>query len=434
MNDRHRPAAPPAGPQQFTGRYLVLGQPNDTSLPKMLRDRAGLRIASASDFPQGAVDAAGLAGADGVYLDLLGVAVTSSSPEQMGPLSASSGGPLAIEPERYVFALSPPRPDQAPMLAPAALGGGMGMLSVDALLCSLIAPGLAPAAGRLDESLRTWGLVTTGVVDSPRTGRGVRIAVLDSGFDLQHGDYAGRAIVTRSFVDGESAQDGNGHGTHCIGTAAGPAVPGTLPRYGVAGDAEIYAGKVISDTGRGSDGSVLAGLNWALTNACRIVSMSLGTATQPGQAHSEVYESVAQRALAANTLLIAAAGNESKRDRGQINPVGHPANCPSVMAVGAIDSDMQIANFSTRGMSGHGGGIDLVAPGVDVYSTIPPSTRGHMSGTSMACPHVAGIAALWVEAHPNASAREIWELMVRHARRLNLDAADAGAGLVQAPR
>ena len=264
--------------------------------------------------------------------------------------------------------------------------------------------------------------------------RPVIVAVLDTGLDLRHGDYAGRSVVSSSFVEGESAQDGNGHGTHCIGTAAGPSVPGTLPRYGVAGDAEIYAGKVISDRGRGSDGSVLAGLNWAIGNGCRIVSMSLGTATQPGQAYSQVYESVAQRALAANTLLIAAAGNESRRDQGQINPVGHPANCPSVMAVGAIDSDMQIANFSTRGTGGNGGAIDLVAPGVDVYSTIPPSTRGHMSGTSMACPHVAGIAALYVEAHPNASAREIWDLMVRNARRLNLDAADAGAGLVQAPR
>lgn len=434
MNDRHHPTAPAAGPQQFTGRYLVLGQPNDPSLPRMLRDRAGLRIASASDFPQGAVNPAGLGGADGVYLDLLGVAVTSSSPDQMGPLSTAAGGSMTIEPERYVFALTAPRPDQAPMMMPAAFGGGMSIQSVDALLCSLIAPGLAPAAGRLDESLRTWGLVSTGACESSRTGRGVRIAVLDTGFDLRHGDYAGRSVVSSSFVEGESAQDGNGHGTHCIGTAAGPSVPGTLPRYGIAGDAEIYAGKVISDRGRGSDGSVLAGLNWAIGNGCRIVSMSLGTATQPGQAYSQVYESVAQRALAANTLLIAAAGNESRRDQGQINPVGHPANCPSVMAVGAVDSDMQIANFSTRGTGGNGGAIDLVAPGVDVYSTIPPSTRGHMSGTSMACPHVAGIAALYVEAHPNASAREIWDLMVRNARRLNLDAADAGAGLVQAPR
>jgi subtilisin family serine protease len=105
-----------------------------------------------------------------------------------------------------------------------------------------------------------------------------------------------------------------------------------------------------------------------------------------------------------------------------------------VLSVGAVDSRMQIAPFSTRGMDANGGGIDLVAPGVDVYSTVPlPKRYGRKAGTSMACPHVAGIAALYAEANPRATARELWQLLVRNARKLDGDPADFGAGLVQAP-
>jgi subtilisin family serine protease len=241
--------------------------------------------------------------------------------------------------------------------------------------------------------------------------------------------------VSRSFIDGESAQDGHSHGTHCIGTALGPERPRSLPRYGVACGADVYVGKVLSSSGRGSDGAVLAAINWAITNRCRVISMSLGSATQPGDQYSQVFETAAQRALAANTIVIAAAGNESDRRNGIINPVGHPANCPSIMAVGAVDADMQIADFSTRGLERDGGTIDIVGPGVNVYSTVPqPEGYGRKNGTSMACPHVAGIAALYMEANPQATAREIWQLLVNNARRLSLDGADAGAGLVQAPR
>jgi subtilisin family serine protease len=201
----------------------------------------------------------------------------------------------------------------------------------------------------------------------------------------------------------------------------------------VAPSADIYVGKVLSDRGRGNDGAVLSALDWAIANRCRIVSMSLGTATRRGDPFSQVYEAVGQRALAANTLIIAAAGNESERP-GVINPVGHPANCPSIMAVGAIDVHMQIASFSTRGFDGDGGRIDIVGPGVNVYSTVPmPGQHARKSGTSMACPHVAGIAALYAEAKPGASARELWQLLVSNAKRLDLDAADVGAGLAQAP-
>jgi subtilisin family serine protease len=426
-----------ANGSQFTGRVLLLGrQVNDPALPKMLRDKAGLRIASSSDFPRGTITAAGLAGSDGVYFERLGVAVASSAPDQVAPLAGPSGaaGILAVERERFVYAFQIPRPDIAPAAVPARIGQ-FGPRSVDTLVCSLVAPSLVSRTRQVDESANTWGLVSTGVLNSSRTGRGIRVAVLDSGIDLQHPDFAGRQVVTHSFIDGETVQDVHSHGTHCIGTALGSAKPPSLPRYGVAGETEIYAGKVLSNAGSGADGGILGGINWALENGCRVISMSLGAATQRGQRHSDVYEAVAQRALAQNTIIIAAGGNESDRPKGVINPVGHPANCPSIMAVGAVDSDMQIAWFSVRGTEPDGGGIDIVGPGMDIYSTVPlPAAHGRKNGTSMACPHVAGIAALYCEANPNASAKDIWQLLIKNAKPLEGDPADFGAGLVQAPR
>ncbi|MCC7043341.1 MAG: S8 family serine peptidase [Acidobacteria bacterium] len=394
-------------------------------------------MASSSDFSGGAVDMSRIGGADGVYLEDIGVAITSSAPEQLTRLTqaGAAGDLLTVEREHVVYALHIPRSEDVPMIAPASTPGVLGVQAIGALVCRMVSPSVLDERRQLDERERTWGLVSTGVIDSTRTGRGIRVAVLDTGIDLQHPDFSGRRMVSQSFVQGEAVQDGQSHGTHCIGTALGPLKPGSAPRYGVAADADVYVGKVLSDTGRGTDGSVLTAINWAVTNRCRIVSMSLGSAGQAGVPYSQVYETAAQRALAANTLLIAAAGNESRRAQGQINPVGRPADCPSVMAIGAVDAEMRVAPFSTRGTNGLGGGIDLVGPGVDVYSTVPsPDLYGVKSGTSMACPHVAGIAALVAEANPQASARDIWAWLVKNAKRLSLDPADMGAGLVQAPR
>lgn len=412
-------------------------QVNDASLMKTLRDKAGLRVAASSDFPRGTVDATGFGGADGVYLEQLGIAVASSAPEQLAPLMgpAGAGDVLTVERERIIYALHIPHPDHAPMTVPASFDQPFGPASVDAIICTLPGRRAEFSTRAVDESAHTWGLAATKVLESSRTGRGIRIAVLDTGFDLNHPDFSGRAVVSHSFIDGEAAQDGHSHGTHCIGTALGPARPATLPRYGVASEAELFVGKVIANAGRGKEGAVLAAINWAVTNSCRVISMSLGIATFPGEQHSQVYEAAAKRALDRNTLLVAAAGNESDRLSGRINPVGHPANCPSIMAIGAVDSELKIAKFSTRGMESNGGAIDLVGPGVEVYSTVPlPDRHGRKSGTSMACPHVAGIAALYMEANPTASARDIWQMLVRNAKRLDLPQSDMGAGLVQAPR
>ena len=256
--------------------------------------------------------------------------------------------------------------------------------------------------------------------------------------DLAHPDFAGRTIVSESFIRNQSVQDLNGHGTHCIGTACGSKTDTITPRYGVAYNAEIYAGKVLSNRGSGSDRGILAGIEWALTNGCHIISMSLGAPTRPGDTFSEIYEQVGQRALGQGALIIAAAGNESRDpNTGQRlsppNPVGYPANCPSLMAVAALDSQLQVASFSNGSINPKGGQIDIAAPGVRVYSSwFMPTQYRTISGTSMATPHVAGIAALYAEA-TGARGLDLWGLLMRDAQRLALPSVDVGVGLVQAP-
>jgi subtilisin family serine protease len=286
----------------------------------------------------------------------------------------------------------------------------------------------------------TWGLQATKVVSSRYSGAGIKVAVLDTGLDLTHPDFAGRNITKRSFISGEDVQDLQGHGTHCVGTACGalnPPDPSFPMRYGIAHQAEIFAGKVLSNQGSGSDGGILAGIDWAINNGCQIISMSLGAVTRPGTPFSPIYEEVAKRALSRGTLIIAAAGNSSSRP-GLINPVGRPANCPSIMAVAALNSQLQISFFSDGSINPDGGGVDIAGPGVDVYSTwstkaVPTPLRYRtISGTSMATPHVAGIAALHAEA-TGKRGLELWALLMQNAQRLSLPSVDVGVGLAQAP-
>jgi subtilisin family serine protease len=291
-----------------------------------------------------------------------------------------------------------------------------------------------PAAQAVDESRLSWGLQATNVGNSSLTGQGIKIAILDTGLDLNHPDFAGRNITAKSFIDGAVVQDGNGHGTHCVGVAAGPRRPQQLPRYGVAYEADIYVGKVLNDAGRGVDANIIAGIQWARSQSCTAISMSLGAPVSAGQSFSRIFQQIADRCLASGSLIIAAAGNESNRSRGQIAPVGHPANCPGIMSVAAVDRRFATAWFSNAGLNPAGGKIDVAGPGVDVLSAWPrPTLYRSENGTSMATPHVAGIAALIAQAHPDSRGRDLWSRITQRSRPLSADSRDVGAGLVQAP-
>ncbi len=269
----------------------------------------------------------------------------------------------------------------------------------------------------------TWGLLETNVLKSKYSGQGIKVAVLDTGMDLNHPDFSGRSITHSSFIPGQHVQDLHGHGTHCIGTACGPLAPAKVPRYGIAHQAQIFAGKVLSNSGTGSTGGILAGINWAIANGCHVISMSLGSKAGP-QAY---YEQAAKRALAAGSLIIAASGNDSARP-GYIHSTGAPANSPSMVAVAALDSRLNVGVFSNAGK------IEIAGPGVDVLSSVPmPRQYATFSGTSMATPHVAGIAALIAESNAAYRGAALEAQLRTTARTLPLPKSDVGSGLVQSP-
>lgn len=285
-----------------------------------------------------------------------------------------------------------------------------------------------------DTAERTWGLAATGAFESRFTGEGIKLAVLDTGLDLQHPDYSGRNVVSRSFVPDEAVDDLQGHGTHCAGTAAGRSADPAALRYGVAPQADLYIGKVLNNRGAGRERDILAGMAWAVAEGCAVLSLSLGAAVRRGETFNTLYEREAQAALNAGSLIVAAAGNESSREAGYIAPVGSPANAPSILAVAAVDQALEVAEFSSGGINGDGGEVDLAAPGVGVFSSLPlPREYGSLRGTSMACPHVAGCAALWAQSDPALRGRALWDRLLSTAAPLSASERDVGRGLVQAP-
>lgn len=283
-----------------------------------------------------------------------------------------------------------------------------------------------------------WGLKAIGVNNSQYSGSGIDVCILDTGFDTSHPDFADRDIVGKSFVEGENWDtDPNGHGTHCSGTACGNVRTDTGKRYGVAHESNIKIGKVLSNSGRGTSSSLIDAIDWAITKQFRVISMSLASPVKINEKPSILFETVGKRALDNNCLIIAAAGNDSKRPAMPI-PVSAPANCQSIMAIAALDGLLRVARFSNGGINAStGGNINVSAPGVDILSSHSQKNRNGdrykvSSGTSMATPHVSGLAALYMEQFPNLNAREIWELLESNAKELEGQKyRDVGKGLVQ---
>ena len=450
-----------------TGRYLVLFAEDalDAGM-EALSDQAGIRVERSAAFASAAVGEPEEASEASICFEELGVAVVNAPPDQYSRVmtaASDSRSPITIvEPERIVYAIGA----DATFAVPAVGGNGAGLRPpfkedeiavpdtvasatpslttdylrgyqaavnhlVDGLLGATDTAVRGAATTDVETTGITWGLAATGSASSSFSGRGIKVAVLDTGMDLHHPDFAGRRMESQSFVRGQAVQDGHGHGTHCIGTACGPLAPPTgVRRYGVAPDATIFAGKVLSNSGRGGDAGILAGINWAVKNGCHVISMSLGARVVAGQGFSQIFETTARRAAAKGSLIIAAAGNDSDRP-GWVTPVGHPANCPSIMAVAALDRGLHVASFSNGGINPSGGEVNIAGPGVGVFSSWPvPTTHKTISGTSMATPHVAGVSALFAEA-TGLRAFRLANSVLRQSRRL-YPARDFGWGLVQA--
>lgn len=283
-----------------------------------------------------------------------------------------------------------------------------------------------------------WGIKSIGMERALYTGKGIDVCILDTGLEMSHPDFSSREIEGKSFIQGEDwSKDPNGHGTHCTGISAGNLRSDTGKRYGIAKDCNLKIAKVLSDKGKGTTSSVIDAIDWAITKQFRILSLSLASPVALNEKPSVLFETVGTRALENNCLIIAAAGNDSNRP-SLPKPVSAPANSLSVMAVAAIDGQMRVAKFSNGGLNpSTGGNINVCAPGVDIFSTYPKNTKNKnyyfaLSGTSMATPHVSGLAALYMEQFPDLSAKEIWEMIEKNAKPIEgLKYRDIGSGLIQ---
>lgn len=310
-----------------------------------------------------------------------------------------------------------------------------------------------------------WGIKAIRAVDSDRTGKGVKVAVLDSGLNMDHPTFKNQGInfKTRNFVGGapDDVTDEDGHGTHCAATIFGRDVEGI--RIGVArGVTEVLIGKVV-----GGDGATLEGIadaiNWAHLEGAHVLSMSLGidfdahrnvflAQGMPGpQATSmalvdyaacvRLFDRLAEHVgdrdhTHRGMLIVAAAGNESNRPTYRVK-VAPPAGASGVLSVGAVRMGesglLEVASFSNNGPR-------VCAPGVEIVSASKGGGLESRDGTSMAVPHVAGVVALWAQARVATSKQGTFEAdkVVRDIEDHLLpiagsDPDDVGGGLVQAP-
>lgn len=222
-------------------------------------------------------------------------------------------------------------------------------------------------------------------------GWGVKVAVLDTGIDYNHPDLYVFGGV--DFSGSGSYKDYNGHGTHCAGIIAAREYRGKI--VGVAPRAQLYAVKVLNNNGSGYTSDIIAGMEWCVKNGIKVASMSLGGAYAP----TEAYKNAVSRCQQNGVLVVAAAGNSGHTNFPWVNAPANSARegwwSPSPIAVGAVDSNNNLAYFSSRGRRYlPWNPVGCVAPGVNVWSTYLNNGYTTMSGTSMACPHVAGLAAL----------------------------------------
>lgn len=261
-----------------------------------------------------------------------------------------------------------------------------------------------------------WGVARVNAQEAwGRTqGAGIKVAVVDTGVDYTHPDLAANYRGGYNALDSDAPpMDDHGHGTHVAGTLAaaqdGQGVVGVAPR------ADLYAVKVLNSKGGGRLSSIIKGMIWCGNNGIQVANMSLGSPT--GSLFMRMSLAYAK---ARGVVIVAAAGNSG-------GSVGYPAAYSETIAVAASDADDNVAGFSSRGRE-----VEFIAPGVNVNSTLPGGKYGRFSGTSMATPHVAGLAVLAVA----QGARDIGEvrqaLQGASAPLDGLEGEEQGHGMINA--
>ena len=262
-----------------------------------------------------------------------------------------------------------------------------------------------------------WGVkrVNAPGVWNATMGEGVKVAIIDTGMDYTHPDlaahYAGgyNAVSTSTLP-----MDDHGHGTHVSGTIG--AIRDAKGVVGIAPNARLYAVKVLDANGSGEYSNVVDGIQWAVDNKMQVINMSLG-----GGSGTPALEKVMEAADKAGVTIVCAAGNDS-------GPVNYPAKYPQAIAVSASDSADKLASFSSRGAE-----IAVIAPGVNITSTRKGGGVTTMSGTSMASPHVAGLAAIAIAGGANTPAK-VRAALQKAASSLGMKPTEEGAGMVNAAK
>ena len=276
----------------------------------------------------------------------------------------------------------------------------------------------------------TWGIdrIDADLAwEEENTGSGIRVAILDTGIDLEHPDLMdnikGNVNMIKPFKNGN---DNNGHGTHVAGIVA--AIDNDIGVIGTGPEISLYAVKVLDNQGRGWLTDLIDGLDWCIDYGMQVVNMCFGSSEDNESFHDAIF-----KAYDAGIILVASAGNNGENG----GAIEYPAKYIEVIAVSAIDEGDNFSSFSSWGTE-----IDLAAPGVDIKSTYKNGSYRIMSGTSMSAPHVTGTVALILKTQvgnydsfiPNGiwDPEEVREKLMATAEDLGLDPDKQGAGLVRA--
>lgn len=304
---------------------------------------------------------------------------------------------LRVDEDAVVHALAKPRPAPPP---PESLPWGVDRIDADMV----------------------WDQNHDLVVDAgANAGGGVKVAVLDTGIDLDHPDLQANIKGGVNTINSrKTPDDDNGHGTHVAGIIA--AVDNAIGVLGVAPQAWLYAVKVLNKQGTGFVSDIIEGLQWCIDNGMRVANMSFGTSSDVQSFHDAIVA-----AYNAGMVLVAAAGNSGPAD----DTVLYPAKYPEVIAVSATDKSDAVPYWSSRGPE-----VELAAPGVDVCSTHKGGGYATLSGTSMAAPHVTGTAALVIANGNGLINDEVRSRLQSTAEDLGMEGRDNlyGYGLVDAYR
>lgn len=327
----------------------------------------------------------------------------------------------------------------------------------------LIAPVKVEEATESTAAEIAWGVTAVGADTSPFTGDGIVVAVLDTGIDATHPAFSGVEIIQKDF-SGEGDGNQHGHGTHCAGTIFGRTTGSG--RIGVApGVRKALIGKVLGTQG-GSSLQIVSAIQWAVENGANVISMSLGMdfpglvkrwqeaglppelatsrALEGYRVNVQLFERLAslvkaQGAFSQATVIVAAAGNESRKEVNldfeiAVSPPAVADGIISVAALGQSDVGFTGAPFSNTG-------ANISGPGVAIVSAKAGGGFQAMSGTSMATPHVAGVAALWAEKIMSTAPLNVLHMTARLVGsatttgiKVGFDPVDVGAGLVRAPQ